>query len=422
MTLLILSAIISSSEVAYFSLSKPEIEELKESDKVVWDLLQKPRKLLATILIFNNLVNVAFILLSTYFLHLLVDTAGWNHTDFQIWVVGFIEVGLITFLLLFFGEITPKILASQRRMLIVKKLALILRVLRTFFTPVSWFLINTTRFIDKRIQVNHETASFEDIKQAIDLTSEVESPEEEKEILKGIVDFSSTPVKSIMCSRVDVSAIEVTTSFDKVVDDINEFGYSRIPVYEEKLDKIKGILYLKDLIPLLHSEKSQPEWQALVRPAYFVPETKKIDDLLAEFKKMRLHIAVVVDEFGGTAGIVTLEDIIEEIFGEINDEFDNDDQVYSKLSEFEYVFDGKTFLDDLAKITGIEETIFDEARGDNDSLGGLILELMGKIPAKGEIITWKGFQFHIESVSKNRIKRVKIVLPSPFNEDVDSEA
>ncbi|MCB9234366.1 MAG: gliding motility-associated protein GldE [Bacteroidia bacterium] len=410
LVLLILSALMSGSEVAYFSLSKSEIEDFREKDKNVWDLLQKPRRLLATILITNNLVNVALIILSSFTLKAAADFFAWTQPGWPTFLLSFTEVVVITFLLLFFGEITPKIFATQQRIRLVKMLASPLKVLRLVFSPMSWVLINSTRFIDKRIPVNHESTSFEDIKHAIDLTSEEDSPDEEKEILKGIVDFANKPVRSIMRSRVDVSAIDIETPFAEVIEIINEYGYSRIPIYAETLDQVKGILYIKDLLPLLKETETNPEWQKLIRQAYFVPETKKIDDLLDEFKQKRLHIAIVVDEFGGTAGIVTLEDIIEEIFGEINDEFDLDELVYSRISENIFVFEGKTHLTDLVKITGLPDHVFEEARGENDSLAGLILEIHGRIPEKGETIEFEKYLFTIESVSKNRIKRVKFTI------------
>lgn len=423
--LLMLSGLISGSEVAFFSLSHSEIEDLKHREdrvsKVVVDLVTYPKRLLATILIFNNLVNVAIILISTVILHKSAIKYGWGETTFSQILLTVTEVGLITFILLFFGEITPKIYASQKRVSIVRLLAIPLRILRLIFSPLSWLLIHSTRFIDKRIKVESEAASFEDIKQAIELTSEEESPEEEKEILKGIVNFSSISVKAILRARVDVRAIELETTFKEVVELVNEFGYSRIPVYEETLDQIKGILYVKDLLPLLKSDNAVENWQSLVRPAYFIPETKKIDDLLDEFKSRRLHIAIVVDEFGGTSGLVTLEDIIEEIFGEIVDEFDNEELAFSKLSENTFVFDGKMALNDIIKVMELPDSIFDEAKGEADSLAGLILEIQGRIPDKGETIEFENFEFHIESVSKKRIQRVKVVVHREATENTTAK-
>lgn len=413
--LLLFSGLISGSEVAYFSLSQVERENFKSGEdrisRIAWDLIRHPKKLLATILIFNNLVNVAIILLSTLVLNGAADLYGWGLSPVGKLLMSITEIGIITFILLFFGEITPKIYAAQRRVTIVRAVAVPMNVLRILATPLSWVLINSTRFIDKRVRVENEGASFADIKQAIDLTSEEESPDEEKEILKGIVNFSSISVKSIMRARVDVCAINAELSFEEVVQMVNEFGYSRLPVFSETLDKVQGILYVKDLLPLLREGADTAAWKELMRPAYFIPESKKIDDLLDEFKKRRLHIAIVVDEFGGTAGLVTLEDIIEEIFGEIVDEFDTDDELpFSKLSDTTYVFDGKMPLHDIIKILELPDHIFDEGKGEADSLAGLILELEGRIPEKGTTLQYDQFEFTVESVSKNRIKRVKMTV------------
>lgn len=410
----------SGSEVAFFSLTKVEVAEFRGgetlNEKSVADLTSRPRYLLSTILIANNLANVAIIIISSLVMYEVAEKLELNP-----YLAGFLEIGMITFVLVFFGEITPKVYASQKRKAIVRRVAVPMRILRTAFYPLSWLLIKSTSFIDKRISVESEAASAEDLKNAIDLTSEEEAPEEEKEILKGIVNFSSTSARSIMTARVDVQAIEFNTEFQEVIPMINRFGFSRIPVYEENLDQIRGILYIKDLLPLLRAgQVENPNWQELIRTAYFVPEHKKIDDLLDEFKEMRLHIAVVVDEFGGTAGIVTLEDIIEEIFGEINDEFDSDDLAYSKLSESMFVFDGKIPLNDLIKLTDLDDDAFDEFRGEADSLAGLILEVHGKIPERGEEIEFGNFKVVIESVGPNRIKRAKFEI-LPLTEELTSD-
>lgn len=407
--LLAVSAAMSGAEVAFFSLSKVEIEDLLDEKgrvfKVIRELLQRPKKLLATILIVNNLVNVAIIIISTLFVRQMHELYHWGEA-----LLLLVEVVVITFLILFFGEITPKVFASQKRLAVVKSLAIPIRAFGFFFTPLSWLLINSTGFVDKRINLKKDTASFEDIKNAIELYSDEESPEEEKEILKGIVNFGTTSVRSIMKSRVDVKAIDITSSFDTVIEFVNEVGFSRLPICEENLDSIKGILHIKDLLPLLNDKIRQANWQELIRTPYFVPESKKIDDLLDEFKNTRMHIAIVVDEFGGTSGIVTLEDVIEEIFGEINDEFDDEELIFSKLSDTEYIFDGKIPLNDLIKQTGLPESIFDETRGESDSLAGLILEMHGKIPEKGEVFEHENLRFVVESVAQNRIKRIKFVI------------
>jgi gliding motility-associated protein GldE len=418
--LLFFSALASGTEVAYFSLSQAEIQEFKDEKGRVWDLLHRPKRLLATILIFNNLVNVAIILIASYGLHAMSTEFGWETTSVGRVLVTITEVGVITFVLLFFGEITPKVYASQNRLRIVRLTATPTFVLRILLFPISWTLIRTTRFLDKRIRAQIEKASFDDIKYAIDLTSEEESPDEEKDILKGIVNFSSTQVKAVMRARVDVVALSVDHNLEDLVSVINDQGYSRMPVYEESLDAVKGILYVKDLLPFLKADSELSDWHSVIRPAYFIPETKKIDDLLDEFKSRRLHIAIVVDEFGGTAGLVTLEDIIEEIFGEIVDEFDDEELVFSKLSDTQYIFDGKMPLNDLIRNVDLPDHVFDEIKGEADSLAGMILEMHGKIPGKGEVLEYETYRFTVESVSKNRIKRVKFEILQDRTEEPQS--
>lgn len=410
--LLVCSAISSSTEVAYFSLTQAEVKSFRDQNGVIWELIKKPKVLLATVLIFNNLVNVAMVLISSLALQDMYDAYELDLTEWGPWVFPIIEVGLVTFILLFFGEITPKIYASQNRLTIVRLMALPMRVMRLALSPMSFILLRSTNFLDRRVNVESTAASFADIKHAIDLTSEEESPDEEKGILKGIVNLSNTTVRSIMRARVDISAADIEMTLEEVVARINSEGYSRMPVVDDSLDRIKGILYAKDLLPLLRDDNPRKDWQTLMRPAYFIPETKKISDLLNEFKSRRLHIAIVVDEFGGTAGLVTLEDIIEEIFGEIVDEFDEEELVSSKLSDNVYVFDGKLPLNDLVRTMDLGDDVFEEVKGNADSLAGLILELHGKIPERGEVIQFEQFRFIIESVAKNRIKRVKMEILS----------
>lgn len=410
--LLLFSAIASGTEVAYFSLTQAEVKTFRDQNGMIWELIKKPKALLATILIFNNLVNVAIVLISSLALQDMYAAYALSQTQWGAWVFPLIEVGLVTFILLFFGEITPKIYASQNRLTITRLMALPIYVLRLGLSPMSFILLRSTNFLDRRVNVESTAASFADIKHAIDLTSEEESPDEEKGILKGIVNLSNTTVRSIMRARVDIAAADIDMSLQAVVARINAEGYSRMPVVDDSLDRIKGILYAKDLLPLLRDDNDHKDWQTLMRPAYFIPETKKISDLLNEFKSRRLHIAIVVDEFGGTAGLVTLEDIIEEIFGEIVDEFDEEELVSSKLSDNVYVFDGKLPLNDLVRTMDLEDDVFEEVKGNADSLAGLILELHGRIPERGEVIEFENFRFVIESVAKNRIKRVKLELLS----------
>ncbi len=417
---------VSGAEVAFFSLTKSQIEGFRKDDKpvsqrILW-LINKPKLLLATILITNNFVNVAAILVATHVLREFAQLYHWDEISWQILgsevsLQFFIDVILITSLILFFGEIVPKVFASKNRMRMVTALALPLILLRWFFFPVSRFLIRITGFIDKRISLKEDQTSLEDLKHAIDLAaSNGEEDREEKDILKGIVNFSNIPVKRIMRARVDVIAAEINTPLEALIEHINAHSYSRLPIYEENLDHVIGVLHIKDLLPLMRENSEDLNLRNLLRPTHFVPENKKIDALLEEFKSRRLHMAVVVDEFGGTAGVVTLEDVIEEIFGEISDEFDSEDWVYTKVSDTTYVFEGRISLNDVKRIVDLDEKVFEDARGDSDSLGGLILEIHGKIPTAGEVITYRNFDFHIEAVSKNRIAMVKMIINEPAEE------
>jgi len=411
--LIALSGIMSATEVAFFSLTPAEISQIAEStgkeDKRIHRLIRKPARLLAAILVANNLFNVSVIILATFMLSDIQESMHW---DMKIRFV--LEVVGITFLILLFGEITPKVWAANKQLEKARTLSGFTSLIYFVFQPVTWALTKSTRFLEKPLTQETEQLSRQDIRHAIDLTSDAESPDEEKEILKGIVNFYGIPVRSVFQARVDVKALEIHTHFEQLIDSINEFGYSRIPVYEETLDNIKGILYVKDLIRLL-KEEGEPDWQSLVRPAYFVPESKKIDVLLDEFKEKRLHIAVVVDEYGGTAGIITLEDILEEIFGEINDEFDTEAPDWTQISESEFMFDGKILLNELIRIANLPEEIFDTLRGENDSLAGLILEINGAFPDAGDVLHVGSLRFTIESVTPQRIKKVKMETGFPDN-------
>ncbi|MBK9448872.1 MAG: gliding motility-associated protein GldE [Bacteroidetes bacterium] len=420
--LMVLSGLAAMAEVAFFSLPQNELGDYKEANGLVWRLLQKPRRLLATILVFGNLVNVGFIFVAVMEIQDLFDHTAWADKPWLPWVVYPLDVVFISFMILLFGEITPKIYASQRRVQLVNLLAYPIAFFRFILSPVATLLVSTTNFWERRIKTHGGAASFEDIKHAIDLTSEEESPDEEKEILKGIVDFGNTMVKSIMRSRVDMVAIEETSSLEELLELVNLQGYSRMPVFEGNLDNVTGTLYVKDLIPLLKEDRPTVDWKTLIRPAYFIPETKKIDSLLDDFKTRRLHIAIVVDEFGGTSGLVTLEDIVEEIFGDIADEFDDVEVVLSKVSETEYILDGKIPLDDLIATLELPENVLDDVRGTADTLAGLILELHRKIPDQGDEIEHAQFHFTVESVEQNRIKRLRLVLvPLSDGDDIENE-
>ncbi len=406
--LLLFSALISGSEVAYFSLNPTEKDTLNSSETKahirVNKLLASPKKLLATILISNNFINVAIIILSTYTINNV-----FNFSSVPDWLNFVIQVAGITFVILLFGEVIPKVYATKHALKLAKTMANPITLLKKIFNPFSSLLIYSTGIIDKRIKKKGLDVSVEELSHALDLTEDIPENKDEHRILKGIVKFGETSVKQVMKARVDVVSIEKETAYNDVLTTILECGHSRIPIYEESFDKIVGLLYIKDL--LLHiKEQDNFDWNNLIRNPFFVPENKKLDDLLKEFQEKKIHLAIVVDEYGGTSGIVTLEDVLEEIVGEISDEFDADDVSYSKLDENTYVFEGKTGLNDLFKIINIEDnSIFDEVRKDSDTLAGLVIEMAGKIPQKNEKITYENFTFIVEAADKRRVKRVKLI-------------
>ncbi|WP_233376110.1 gliding motility-associated protein GldE [Maribellus sp. CM-23] len=403
--LLLSSAMISGSEVAYFSLSAAEKEKLKKKSKTnqrVSELLGNPERLLATILVTNNFVNVGIIILTAYISNNLVTFVDAQVLEFIFQVV------LITFFLLLFGEIFPKVYATHFALRFAKTMALPLQTLEKLFRPINSLLIFSTGFVNRRMQKYHKNLSMDDISQALELTSDHELSDE-KDILEGIVKFGNKNVSEIMRSRVDVVAIDIKTEFDEVIRVINESGYSRIPVYIDSFDNVSGILYIKDI--LAHSHKTKAfKWQTLIRPPFYVPDTKKISSLLEEFQKSKIHLAIVVDEYGGTSGIVTLEDILEEIVGDITDEFDEEEKFFTQLNDKTYVFDAKVLLGDFYRITECDDQIFDDVKGDADTLAGLILELRGEIPKVNEEIKCKQFTFTIKEVDNRRIKQIKVVI------------
>jgi len=409
--LLASSGLISGSEVAFFSLTPQEIDQLKNSenkgDQTTTMLLERPKLLLATILIANNFINIAIIILSTA-----LTTAVFNFGD-QV-LLGFVfQVILVTFLILLFGEVLPKIYAVKNRIQLASFTSLPILWLRKISYPVSILLVRATSLIDKKFKRKVDSISVDNLSHALELTTDESTGEEEKRILEGIVNFGNTDVKQIMTSRVDVFALELNEKYDSVKSQIVESGYSRIPVYRENFDKIEGILYVKDLLPHLDKDHSF-EWQKLIRPPFFVPENKKIDDLLNEIKEKKIHLAIIVDEYGGTSGITTLEDVIEEIVGDISAEFDDDDITYSKLDEQNYIFEGKTLLKDFYRISNIpltEEEKFENSKADSDSLAGFVIEIAGRIPTKGEKIIFDGFTFLIEAADQRKIDAIKVTIP-----------
>ena len=411
---------VSGSEVAYFSLNNNDIDELKnKSDKaeerILRHLDQKPY-LLATILVANNFINIAIILVSSFILgNLLPDTFSASLSTWSNATIKFlIEVVLVTFLLVLFGEVSPKVYAGSHNVKLARMMARPLEFLSRITYPITFLLVSTTAIIEKRIEkYDNQQVSMEDIDQAIELSvTDTQHAKQEVRILKSIVKFGNVSVKQIMRSRVDVTAVDQDINFHELIEVVRESGYSRIPVYAENSDDITGILYAKDL--LIHlNQAADFVWKGIPRSAYFVPETKKIDDLLKDFQEKRVHMAIVVDEYGGMEGIVTLEDILEEIIGEIQDEFDHEIELdYQKIDDYNYVFEGKTMLNDVCRVIGLDTTTFDEVKGDSDSLAGLVLELAGRLPKSNQTITHENYKFKILQADQRRIIQVKMTLPS----------
>lgn len=402
--LLIVSGIISGTEVAFFSLSKTDLEnESNTNIKQVNQLLENPKKLLATILIANNFVNILFILLFTY-------VGDFYFSNLSSPLIKFlIEIILVTFLILLFGEVLPKIYANRHSYGFASFMAKPMAFLNSMLSFLSRPLMSLTKIVEKKLSRKQSDFSVEVLSQALELTSKAATTKEEKKILQGIVNFGNTDTSQIMCPRMDIFAIASDEEFNDVTEKIIKKGHSRIPVYKENIDNIIGILYTKDLIP--HLNKKTFQWKKIIREAFFVPENKKLDDLLREFQEMKNHMAIVVDEYGGTSGLITLEDIIEEIVGDISDEFDQNDLSYSKLDDFNYVFEGKTTLKDFYKVLQVEETIFEENKFEAETLAGFILEITGKFPKKDDKVSFKSYTFIIEAIDKKRIKQVKVSLP-----------
>jgi putative hemolysin len=410
--LLIASALMSGSEVAYFSLSPADLKKLKASrDKnaqTVLKLYNMPERLLSTILVANNTVNIAVVIISAF-----ISTRLFDFSNSP--VLGFIiQVLVITFLLLFFGEIMPKIYASKYVLKTALFMSVPLLVLQKLFRPVTSLLILSSSFFRRRTIHSHKNLSMNDLSDALELTTE--DFHDDEKILKGIVKFGNINVSAIMCPRVDVMAIDIKSGFCQVINKIIDSGFSRIPVYSGSFDDVKGILYAKDVLPYSGNPDSF-KWQALIRPPYFVPETKKINDLLKEFQIKKMHMAIVIDEYGGTSGIVTLEDILEEIVGEIGDEGDDEQTLFRKIDERTYIFEGKVLLNDFCRIYNIEGDRFEEIRGESETLAGLILEVTGEIPQNGRKITINEFTFIIESADKRRIREIRVIKDTHYVKD-----
>ena len=403
--LLVGSALMSGSEVAYFSLKPDDIEKFKNDknkrSQTVLRLYKMPERLLSTILVANNTINIAIVLLAVFLSSKIFDFSSDP-------VLGFIaEAVVITFLLLFFGEIMPKVYAAKNNVSMALFMAFQLVILEKIFRPVTSLLTLSSSFVKKRTGTHRSNISMDDLSDALELTSD-ELDEDEK-ILKGIVNFGNINVSAIMCPRIDVTAVDIQSGFSKIIPVIISSGFSRIPVYSESFDNVRGILYAKDVLPYMNNPDNF-KWQSLLRLPYFVPETKKIIDLLKEFQIKKIHMAVVIDEYGGTSGIITLEDILEEIVGEITDESDEDQVMYKKLDEKTYLFEGKILLNDFYKILGLEDDPFEDVRGESETLAGLILELTGEIPRKEQIIKFNNFTFRIESADRRRIKEIRVEI------------
>ena len=406
--LLVLSGYASGSEIAFFSLTPNDLNELDEEknsrDRQIMQLREDSERTLATILITNNLVNVTIIMLCNYFF---VHTVDFGEAY---WLQFLMITVLLTFILLLFGEIMPKVFASQHALAFCRFSAGGILRLSKLFQPLSSILMQSGILAEKVVQKENHILSVDDLEQALELTDENEL-KDEKNMLEGIVRFGDETAKEVMTSRQDVVDLDFSSSFSDVLKCIVENNYSRIPVYQGSIDNIRGILYIKDLLPYL-SKPSNFRWQSLVRPPYFVPETKMIDDLLREFQENKVHIAIVVDEFGGTSGIITLEDILEEIVGEINDEYDEEEKNYTRINANTYVFEGKTSLSDFFKILDIDDDTFEEVEGEADSLAGLLLEIKGDFPELHEHIDYKNFTFEVTELDDHRIAKIKVVIHS----------
>ena len=403
--LILLSGFASASEIAFFSLSPADLEAM-DPDKSPLDMLvQKLRddseRTLATILITNNLVNVTIIMLCNYILtNLLTFSAEW---------LQFLCVTiLLTFLLLLFGEIIPKVYGSTNPLAFCRKAVKGVMFFRKVFWPIETILLKSGAFAEKVLQKENRQLSIDDLEQALELTDKSDIKDEQS-MLQGIIRFGDETAKEVMTSRQDIIDLDIRCSYEDVLKCIVDNNYSRIPVYQDNKDNIRGVLYIKDLLPHL-SKPANFRWQSLIRPSYFVPETKKIDDLLREFQENKVHIAIVVDEFGGTSGIVTLEDILEEIVGEINDEYDEEEHNYTKLDANSYIFEGKTLLNDFTKILNLPDDEFDDVEGDADSLAGLLLEIKGDFPAVHEILKYKRYTFEVLEIDERRISKVKVII------------
>ena len=402
--LLILSGFISGSEVALFSLSKTEIESKSDlkSFKIITNLLEKPNKLLATILVVNNLINIAIVILFTKLGEVLFSAIDSPLIKF------FIEIVVATFLILLFGEILPKIYASRNNISFSRIIAYPLSILDIIFSPISLPMQKFSNYIKNKLAIQNSNISIDQISHALDLTRPGDTTKQEQKLLKGIVNFGNIDTSEIMRPRIDIFALDSKLKSEEVLKSITRTNHSRIPVYDENLDKIIGVLHIKELLPFL--DKKDFQWKKLLRKPLFIPENKKLDDLMLEFQEKKVHLAIVVGEYGGTSGLVTLEDVIEEIVGDISDEFDDDNLLYSRIDDQNYIFDGKTSLHDFCRIIREDKNIFDQYKGDAETIAGFILEISKSFPRKNSKINFMKFIFTVESIDKKRIKQIKLTI------------
>lgn len=404
--LLFLSALVSGAEVALFSLSQKDIEDAIEQNEtkgnVISNLLKRPKKLLATLLIVNNFINIGIVIIFSFVKN---DLLGNIYPD---WLKFAIEVGVVTFLILLFGEILPKVYANRNNIKFSKMVAQPIHFLNMILSPINMPMRAVTIYLENKLGKQKTNISVNQLSQALELTSSEDTTDEEQKILEGIVSFGNTDASQVMSPRIDVFALEIDEPFKEILPKILDKGYSRIPVYRDNIDQVEGVLYVKDLLP--HIDKTDFKWTTLLREPFFVPENKKLDNLLKDFQGMKNHLAIVVDEYGGTSGVITLEDIIEEIVGDISDEFDDENINYSQIDDKNFLFEGKINLKDFYRIVDVDEDLFENNKGEAETLAGFILEIIGTFPKKGQKINFDKCLFTIESVDKKRVKQIKVTL------------
>lgn len=410
--LLICSALVSGAEVALFSLSQTDVDETIQGNaskgKIISELLQRPKKLLATLLVANNFINIGVVILFSFIGGNLFSSITSPVLKFTL------EVVLVTFLLLLFGEVLPKVYASRNNIKFAKSIAYPIAVLDKLLSPISIPMRETTVYLHNKLGKQKNNFSVDQLSQALELTSSEETSVEEQKILFGIVTFGNTDTKQVMSPRIDIFGLEITESFSDIYSKIIEKGYSRIPVYRDNIDQIEGVLFVKDLLP--HLDNDDFEWNTLIREPFFVPENKKLDNLLKDFQRMKSHLAIVVDEYGGTSGLVSLEDVIEEIVGDISDEFDTENANFIKIDDKNYLFEGRANLKDFYRIIDVDEEVFEIKKGEAETLAGFILEISGNFPAKGQKILYENCMFTIETVDKKRIKQIKVTIDAKIKD------